>query len=180
MSTSGYDDPDGRFDTEEGTNTMSVPIKSTLDAEAQRITGDALRATVVDLIDLSLIAKQAHWNVIGTHFRSVHLALDELVSAAREYTDSAAERATSIGVSPDGRAATVAKEAAGLGFPDGWQQDTDVINTIVDNLATVISRLRERIDATEKADPVSQDLFIEIAARLEQLHWMWQAQVSKA
>ncbi|WP_040840616.1 Dps family protein [Nocardia brevicatena] len=158
---------------------MSVPIKSTLDAEAQRITGDALRATVVDLIDLSLIAKQAHWNVIGTHFRSVHLALDELVSTAREYTDSSAERATSIGVSPDGRAATVAKEAAGLGFPDGWQQDTDVINTIVDNLATVISRLRERIDATEKADPVTQDLFIEIAARLEQLHWMWQAQVSK-
>ncbi|WP_040792572.1 Dps family protein [Nocardia paucivorans] len=157
---------------------MSVPIKSTLDAEAQRITGDALRATVVDLIDLSLIAKQAHWNVIGTNFRSVHLALDELVSAAREYTDSAAERATAIGVSPDGRAATVAKEA-GLAFPDGWQKDTDVINAVVDNLATVISRLRERIDATEKTDPVTQDLFIEIAGRLEQLHWMWQAQVSQ-
>ncbi|MFD4405431.1 Dps family protein [Nocardia sp. NPDC058499] len=159
---------------------MNVPIKSTLDPEQQRITGDALRASVVDLIDLSLIAKQAHWNVLGTHFRSVHLALDELVSAAREFTDSAAERATAIGVSPDGRAATVAKEAAGLEFPDGWQQDTAVINAIVDNLSTVIRRFRERIDATEKADPVTQDLFIEIAARLEQLHWMWQAQLSTA
>ncbi|MEU1984785.1 DNA starvation/stationary phase protection protein [Nocardia sp. NPDC019395] len=159
---------------------MNVPIKSTLDPEQQRITGDALRASVVDLIDLSLIAKQAHWNVLGTHFRSVHLALDELVTAARDFTDSAAERATAIGVSPDGRAATVAKEAAGLEFPDGWQQDTDVINAIVTNLNTVIRRFRERIELTEKADPVTQDLFIEIAARLEQLHWMWQAQLSTA
>jgi starvation-inducible DNA-binding protein len=159
---------------------MNVPIKSTLDPEQQRITGDALRASVVDLIDLSLIAKQAHWNVLGTHFRSVHLALDELVSAAREFTDSTAERATAIGVSPDGRAATVAKEAAGLEFPDGWQQDTDVVNAIVDVLSTVIGRFRERIALTEKADPVTQDLFIEIAARLEQLHWMWQAQLSTA
>ncbi|WP_459549602.1 Dps family protein [Nocardia sp. X0981] len=159
---------------------MNVPIKSTLDQEAQRITGDALRATVVDLIDLSLIAKQAHWNVLGTNFRSVHLALDELVSAAREFTDAAAERATAIGVSPDGRAATVAKEAAGLEFPDGWQQDTDVISAIVQNLDTVIGRLRERIELTEKPDAVTQDLFIEIAGRLEQLHWMWQAQLSTA
>lgn len=159
---------------------MNVPIKSTLDPEAQRITGDALRATVVDLIDLSLIAKQAHWNVLGRNFRSVHLALDELVTAAREFTDAAAERATAIGVSPDGRAATVAKEAAGLDFPDGWQQDTDVIGAIVANLDTVIGRLRERIELTEKPDAVTQDLFIEIAGRLEQLHWMWQAQLSTA
>ncbi|MGW5384137.1 Dps family protein [Nocardia sp. NPDC003963] len=159
---------------------MNVPIKSTLDPEQQHIAGEALRATVIDLIDLSLIAKQAHWNVLGRNFRSVHLALDELVTAARDFTDDAAERATAIGVSPDGRAATVAKEAGGLAFPDGWQQDTDVIDAIVKNLGIVVGRLRERIEATEKADPVTQDLFIEIAARLEQLHWMWQAQLSSA
>lgn len=159
---------------------MTQPITSTLDPEQQRIAGDALRGTVVDLIDLSLIAKQAHWNVIGRNFRSVHLALDELVTAAREFTDSAAERATAVGVSPDGRAATVAEKSGAIGFPDGWQQDTDVIDAVVGNLAAVISRLRERIDATEKADPVTQDLFIEIAARLEQLHWMWQAQLATA
>ena len=78
---------------------MTNPITSTLDAGQQKIAGDALQGTVVDLIDLSLIAKQAHWNVIGRNFRSVHLALDELVTAAREFTDSAAERATATSVS---------------------------------------------------------------------------------
>ena len=43
---------------------MTNPITSTLDAGQQKIAGDALQGTVVDLIDLSLIAKQAHWNVI--------------------------------------------------------------------------------------------------------------------
>ncbi|WP_194836455.1 Dps family protein [Nocardia sp. XZ_19_369] len=159
---------------------MSQPITSTLDTEQQKVAGEALRATVIDLIDLSLIAKQAHWNVIGRNFRSVHLALDELVTAARDFTDAAAERATAVGVSPDGRAATVAKESGAVGFPDGWQQDTDVIDGVVRNLAAVIQRLRERIEATEKADPVTQDLFIGFSARLEQLHWMWQAQVATA
>lgn len=155
---------------------MTDPITSTLDANQQKIAGDALQGTVVDLIDLSLIAKQAHWNVLGRNFRSVHLALDELVLAAREFTDSAAERATAIGVSPDGRAATVAKDSGAKGFGEGWTKDSEVIASIVGNLAAVIARLRERIGTTEDADPVTQDLLITITARLEQLHWMWQAQ----
>ncbi|WP_216910806.1 DNA starvation/stationary phase protection protein [Nocardia sp. NBC_01377] len=157
---------------------MTKPITSTLDQEQQRIAGEALQATVVDLIDLTLIAKQAHWTVIGRNFRSVHLALDELVVVAREFTDSSAERATAIGISPDGRAQTVSTDSGALGIGAGWQQDTDVIDSVVGNLGAVIARLRDRIEATEKADPVTQDLFIEIAARLEQLHWMWQAQLA--
>ncbi|MET7767549.1 DNA starvation/stationary phase protection protein [Nocardia sp. NPDC005366] len=159
---------------------MTKPITSTLDQEQQRITGEALQATVVDLIDLTLIAKQAHWTVVGRNFRSVHLALDELVVVARDFTDSSAERATAIGVSPDGRAATVSTDSGALGIGAGWQQDTDVIDAVVSNLGAVIARLRDRIEATEEADPVTQDLFIEITARLEQLHWMWQAQLASA
>ncbi|GAB2660173.1 DNA starvation/stationary phase protection protein [Gordonia jinhuaensis] len=154
----------------------STPITSTLNPEQQEVTGKALQDTVVDLIDLSLIAKQAHWNVVGRQFRSVHLELDELVSAAREFTDAAAERATAIGVSPDGRAETVAKTASTKGFGDGWTKDSDVVAAIVENLRAVIDGLRERITVTEESDPVTQDLLIEIASKLEQLHWMWQAQ----
>jgi starvation-inducible DNA-binding protein len=153
-----------------------TPITTTLDAEQQRIAGTALQGTVVDLIDLSLIAKQAHWNVIGPHFLAVHPSLDELATVARNFTDEAAERATAIGVSPDGRAAAVAADAGTAGFAEGWIPDAEVVETIVANLAAVIERFRDRIEATEKADPVTQDLLIGITARLEQQHWMWQAQ----
>ncbi|GAB35107.1 Dps family protein [Gordonia otitidis] len=156
----------------------NTPITSTLTDEQKAITGHALQQTLVDLIDLSLVAKQAHWNVVGRNFRSVHLELDELVTVSREFTDQAAERATAIGVSPDGRAETVAKTAGTTGFGDGWTSDTEVITSIVDNLKAVIAGLRTRIDETEDADPVTQDLLISFAAKLEQLHWMWQAQIA--
>ncbi|MGV9711392.1 Dps family protein [Gordonia sp. NPDC003424] len=153
-------------------------ITSTLTEEQKSITGQALQETVVDLIDLSLIAKQAHWNVVGRQFRSVHLELDVLVNVTREFTDAAAERATAIGVSPDGRAETVAKTARTKGFGEGWTDDAEVVTAVVDNLQAVIAGLRERISVTERTDPVTQDLLIEIVSKLEQLHWMWQAQVA--
>ncbi|NUP15854.1 MAG: DNA starvation/stationary phase protection protein, partial [Streptomyces sp.] len=39
-----------------------------------------------------------------------------------------------------------------------------------------IVRLRERIDATDKADPVTQDLLIGITAELEKQRWMFEAE----
>lgn len=110
------------------------------------------------------------------HFLAVHPSLDELATVTRNFTDEAAERATAIGVSPDGRGATVAADAGTTGSAAGWTPDTEVVETIVANLAAVIERFRARIESTEKADPVTQDLLIGITARLEQLHWMWQAQ----
>lgn len=53
-----------------------------------------------------------------------------------------------------------------------------MVDAIVANIKTVVDGLRTRIESTEKADPVTQDLLIGFAARLEQLHWMWQAQVA--
>ncbi len=88
------------------------PIKSPLSEADKEITGNALQATLVDLVDLSLIAKQAHWNVVGSNFRSAHLQLDELVATARQYVDEVAERANAIGISPNGKAKTVVESWA--------------------------------------------------------------------
>lgn len=154
------------------------PISSPLNDSARDATGAMLQDTLVDLIDLSLIGKQAHWNVVGTNFRSVHLQLDELVTMARGHLDGVAERATAIGVSPTGTARTVAEHSALSDYPQGWQSDRATIETIVRCLATVIGRLRDRIEETDKTDPVTQDLLIAVAQDLESAHWMWQAQLA--
>lgn len=154
---------------------MTNPITGALTDDNKAITGTALQESLVDLIDLSLIAKQAHWNVIGRGFRSVHLQLDVLVDLARQYTDEVAERASAIGFAPDGRAATVVKDAATKGVGEGFTRDTELVGAIVDNLAAVIARMRHNIDVTERPDPVTQDLLIEVADKLEQQHWMFQA-----
>ncbi|WP_310725402.1 DNA starvation/stationary phase protection protein [Streptomyces sp. N2A] len=154
---------------------MSV-VKSTLSDEARGIVGNALQGALVDLVDLSLVAKQVHWNVVGPRFRSVHLQLDEVVASARTHMDTVAERAAAIGVSPDGRAATVAKTSGINEVQDGWVKDGDVVRAMVNALGSVIGRMRERIIATDEPDPVTQDILIGLTADLEKHHWMFQAE----
>ncbi|MFD9540539.1 MULTISPECIES: DNA starvation/stationary phase protection protein [unclassified Streptomyces] len=154
---------------------MSV-VKSPLSESDRKVVGDALQGALVDLIDLSLAAKQVHWNVVGPRFRSVHLQLDEVVDTARQHSDTVAERASAVGVNPDGRSRTLAKTTAIDSVPEGWIKDVDAVRALVDALRVVIDRMRERIDATAEPDPVSQDILITLTADLEKHAWMFQAE----
>ena len=156
----------------------TTPITSPLPDKAKETVGAVLQDSVADFVDLSLIAKQAHWNVVGSNFREAHLHLDELVDLARTYTDQVAERAATLGVSPDGRTGTVAKTSGLPEFDEGWREVEDVNEAIVEILAARITRMRERIEITDEPDPVTQDLLIGQTAKLEEAHWMWQAKTA--
>lgn len=151
-------------------------VKSTLSDSARETAGEALQSTLVDLIGLSLIGKQAHWNIVGPRFRSIHLQLDEVVSTARTFSDTVAERSAALGLPPDGRPETIASAYTLPGSKSGWIKDDEVVQLVAETLEAAIGRLRERIEATEKADPVTQDLLIGITAELEKQRWMFEAE----
>jgi hypothetical protein len=50
--------------------------------EAPSTLAQNLQEVLVDLIELHLQGKQAHWNLIGTNFRDLHLQIDEIVDIA--------------------------------------------------------------------------------------------------
>ncbi|MFJ6661955.1 Dps family protein [Streptomyces sp. NPDC091377] len=150
-------------------------VKSPLSDADLKVVAEALQGALVDLVDLSLVAKQVHWNVVGPRFRSVHLQLDEVVTTARAHSDTVAERASALGVSPDGRASTVAT-GSGIGpLQSGWVKDDDAVGVLVEALGAVITRMRERVAVTDDPDAVSQDILIAVTADLEKHHWMFQA-----
>ncbi|MBB2912766.1 starvation-inducible DNA-binding protein [Streptosporangium becharense] len=151
-------------------------ITSPLNPEAQKVVAAALQGALVDLLDLSLLGKQAHWNVIGHNFRSLHLQLDEIVAAAREHADTVAERAVAIGANPDGRSSTLAKTTEVHQLEAGYINDGKVVAALTDILESIVRRMRERIEATDEPDPVTQDILIAITQDLEKHHWMLQAQ----
>lgn len=151
-------------------------IKSPLTESAQKVAGNALQGALVDLIDLALVAKQAHWNLTGRNFKVVHEHLDEVVDLARQGQDDVAERAVAIGVNPDGRARTVADRSELPQLEAGYLADDKVVSAVTDVLAQIIGRFRERIAETDEPDPVTQDLLIGITHELEKQHWMFQAQ----
>jgi len=138
--------------------------------------GQDLQDTLVELTDLHLRAKQAHWNVVGRHFRPVHLHLDELTDQVREAADLVAERAVTIGYPVDGRPATVAKSSPLPEFPMGELLDTEVVTLITESLADVCGTVRKRVEHTEELDPVTSNLLQELLAMLEKHHWMFTAQ----
>src|SRR3954454_4210123 len=80
-----------------------------------------LQQVLVDLIELHLQGKQAHWNLIGTNFRDLHLQIDEIVDIARGASDTIAERMRALNAIPDGRSDTVTASTTLPAFPPGEQ-----------------------------------------------------------
>jgi starvation-inducible DNA-binding protein len=137
-----------------------------------------LQATLVDLVDLSLIGKQLHWNVVGSNFRSLHLELDELIDAWRLLADTVAERISALGISADGRASTVASDSEITTIHDGPIKDTEVATALTERLAVAIAKLSERTARVGEIDSASEDVLIEVARALEENHWMIAVQSS--
>jgi starvation-inducible DNA-binding protein len=152
-----------------------VPTLERTTTEA--VTGD-LQATLVDLVALSLHGKQAHWHVTGPNFVPVHEQLDSLVTDTREWADLVAERGVTLGVPVDGRPETVARTTAIGSFPEGFVGDLKTVSLVADEVATVVERIRDRVDRLGERDLVTQDLVIEVLRGLEKHLWMLRAQLS--
>jgi starvation-inducible DNA-binding protein len=139
-----------------------------------------LQAVLADLIELHLQGKQAHWNIVGTNFRDLHLQLDEIVDAARQFADDAAERMRALHALPDGRSSTVAKTTSLAPFPEGLINTKDAIERIVAALEAAVGTMRKVHDEVDEEDPTTSDLLHEFIAKLEQYAWMVNAETMKA
>ena len=106
-----------------------------------------LQRLLIDVIDLTMQAKQAYWNVNGHHFRSVQLQLDGLVDLGRQYSDRLAERCVAIGEAADGLAGSVVADANLEPFPSGRIDDKRVVQLIAERLR-VVSESRAKTGTT--------------------------------
>jgi starvation-inducible DNA-binding protein len=131
-----------------------------------------LQRVLVDLIELHLQGKQAHWNVVGTNFRDLHLQLDELVDAARESSDTIAERMRALDAVPDGRSDTIAATTSLPPFPAQEVNTADVVDLITTRTYAAIDTIRDVHDAVDAEDPSTSDLLHQIIDSLEKLAWM--------
>ncbi|MEU7632856.1 DNA starvation/stationary phase protection protein [Nocardia sp. NPDC049220] len=135
-----------------------------------------LQRVLVDLVELHLQGKQAHWNVVGTNFRDLHLQLDELVDAARAASDTIAERMRALDAVPDGRSDTVAATTSLPPFPAQEVKTADVVDLVTTRTYAVTDTIRTVHDAVDTEDPSTSDLLHQIIDALEKLAWMIKAE----
>jgi starvation-inducible DNA-binding protein len=138
-----------------------------------------LQAVLADLIELHIQGKQAHWNIVGTNFRDLHLQLDEIVDAARQFADDAAERMRALHALPDGRSSTVAESTSLAPFPEGLISTKDAIERIVAALEAAVGTMRKVHDEVDEEDPTTADLLHQFIEKLEQFAWMVNAEIMK-
>ena len=147
--------------------------------KATKRLGEDMQAVLVDMIELHVQGKQAHWNIVGDNFRDLHLQLDEIVADARLFSDRMAERMRALHVAPDGRSSTVASTTTLEPFPAGEVDTAPTVDMVTGRLDAVVATMRRVHDRVDEADPTTADVLHGFIERLEQLAWMVSAENRK-
>ena len=138
-----------------------------------------LQKILVDLIELHLQGKQAHWNIVGTNFRDLHLLLDEIVDTAREASDTIAERMRALNAVPDGRSDTVTASTTLPAAPVGELCAADAVDVVTAGTYAAVETMRTVHDDVDAADPSTADILHAIIDDLEKAAWLLKAENRK-
>ena len=149
-----------------------IPLSSASRFIASDTLLHSLQSVLVDLIELNLQGKQAHWNVVGPNFPDVHQQLDLIVSTVRDAADGVAERMRAVGGIPDGLSSTVSETTGLLPYPRGEVTTRETIDLISDRIYATVANARAVHPAVDDEDPMSADLLSSTIAQLEQHAWL--------
>jgi starvation-inducible DNA-binding protein len=133
---------------------------------------ELLNARLADCKDLQTQVKQAHWNVKGPSFISLHLLFDKINDAVEEYVDEIAERAVQLGGVAEGTARMVARRSSLPEYPATAVDGRGHVEALSSALAAFGKAARHAIDqADELGDQDTSDLFTEVSRGIDK--WLW-------
>src|SRR5690606_18665453 len=119
-------------------------------------------------------------NVVGPQFMSVHQMLDPQVEAVRLMVDETAERIATLGGSPMGTPGALVSQRSWDDYDLGRADAIAHLGALDMVYAGIVEAHRQAIEQTEKPDPVTQDMLIDQAAKLEQFHWFVRAHLENS
>ncbi len=135
-----------------------------------------LNAQLADAIDLLSQVKQAHWNVKGMHFISLHQLFDTLAGELGPIIDDLAERAVALGGTAHGTARAVAKNSCLPEFPTGGIQGEEAVEALVKRYALVANSTRAAVEQADALkDIATADLLTGASRALDKNLWFLEA-----
>ncbi len=154
----------------------SFPTKNSLAEATRSEVVDLLNQTLADLSDLYSQTKQAHWNVRGPSFYSLHKLFDDLASLVEEGIDPLAERITALGGIAAGTVRMAAANSSLPEFPGPPLSDLAFADALSERFAKAGNSVRAQIDATAaRGDAGTSDLLTGISRELDKALWMLEA-----
>ena len=133
---------------------------------------ELLNARLADCKDLQTQVKQAHWNVKGPDFISLHLLFDKINDDVEEYVDEIAERAVQLGGVAEGTARIVARRTSLTEYPASAVDGRSHVEALSSALAAFGKAARKAIDEANEFDDLdTADLFTEVSRGIDK--WLW-------
>jgi len=129
-------------------------------------------ARLADSVDLQTQVKQAHWNVKGPDFISLHKLFDEINEDVEEYVDLTAERVVQLGGVAEGTARLIVKASKLPEYPATIAEGHQHVDALSTALAAYGKLARAAIDEANKlGDADTADIFTEISRGVDK--WLW-------
>ena len=140
---------------------------------------EILHAQLAGTLDMVSLIKQAHWNVKGAQFITLHQLYDEIAQSLLVYVDMIAERATALGGTALGTVRMAAVSSRLSPYPQELVQDIATVRFLADQMAQLAQTTRAAADQAEMLhDMGTNDLFIEIVRDLDK--WLWFLEAHRA
>jgi starvation-inducible DNA-binding protein len=137
---------------------------------------EILNSRLADAIDLYSQVKQAHWNVKGTNFISLHELFDKIGEVIENGVDEIAERAVALGGTAEGTIRAAAKKSTLSEYSLTITDGKDHVQALSTALAHFGKGVRKAIDeTTELRDADTADLFTGISRDTDKYLWMLEA-----
>lgn len=143
---------------------------------AKQVSINVLQGCLVDSIDLYNATRQAHWNVKGRDFGSLHRLFEEFYNALQTSSDDLAERIVQLGGTANGTTQMLAQTTRLQPYPTDLYNGLDHVRALSDRYAQVAKTLRQGIDqADEAGDADTADLLTEQSRATDKMLWMLEA-----
>ncbi|AWI10707.1 DNA starvation/stationary phase protection protein Dps [Ereboglobus luteus] len=151
-----------------------------LPAKTRAFSINALNQTLADVSDLYSQTKQAHWNVRGPYFYTLHKLFDDVAAAVEEPIDGIAERIVQLGGVAEGTVRMTAKNSSlsELKVSDK-AADSDPLayaKALAKQYADCAKAVRKKVDSTADAgDADTSDLLTGVSNALDKSLWFIEA-----
>lgn len=135
-----------------------------------------LAPLLADATDLTLQAKQAHWNVRGPGFIALHHLFDSVYEHAGEWSDTIAERIAALGGAVPGTLQAAAAATRLTAYPLELAGEKAHVERVAAALAQFGESVRTAIDAfASLGDAATADLVTEISREVDKDLWFVEA-----
>ncbi|HYZ34018.1 MAG TPA: DNA starvation/stationary phase protection protein Dps [Crenalkalicoccus sp.] len=151
------------------------PTRNDVPDNAKKVSIGVLQGCLTDTIDLYNATRQAHWNVKGPKFISLHELFERFYNQLQEATDELAERIVQLGATANGT--TQSLQASRLPpYPTDLYAGEDHLKALTERYAQVAKTLRQGINQTDEAgDADTSDLLTERSREMDKALWMIEA-----